>query len=498
MRTRTLLSALAVGVVACAGDESGPVETQPNLLTTCYSVSLVPKPPTTITVGVGGAGTARFTVTNLCSVSTTWNLLPSRTGQVASVYAGNLPEPLILAGNQGTLISVPFTAAAVAGTGTVSLKVYWNNPAFSRTATVNVTVTSQPPPGLGPTLRAGWFGMDGHVGEGPGGDTIAPIYKVVQWNPHAEGLANVPNVIQYAKDHNILLLAYTPGSATNFGLTEHQFDSVRYKDQLKKLDSIPAFVGAIDSGRVQCYIGDEPHLPGWGQGWTPAMFNWAAGANKRLWPRCLTYGRVSPEFLRDGWNGTTPLSDYTYLDYAWLQYSAIYRKQNQGIRSAIRAQKSIANNLGVGGVGMALSMNMANGGLRSNLEGVTACWDYTGQGANGVVIGSPIDDATPAPYRTSGAGVPCNQIANIPNAQNFMVNPALIKALVDTAKVSQDIPFVLYWAYPDASAGSEFLRPYVLQSSAFISAFDYAINQGATRTSGTFTGYRTPKPPPTP
>jgi len=344
--------------------------------------------------------------------------------------------------------------------------------------------------------------MDGHVGKGPNDDTNGPIFKVVQWSPHAEGLGNVPAVIARADSFDILLLAYTPGSATNFGLNDSLFDSVRYKKQLLKLDSIPEFRDAIARGRIQCYIGDEPHLPGWGSGWSPTMFNWAAGANKRLWPKCLTYGRVSPQFLRDGWGGNAkPAGGYTYLDYAWLQYSATYRKGNpsQGVRAAIIAQKLIANGLNVG---MALSMNMANAGLRTTLEGVPACWDYTTQGANGVVIGSPIDDSTPDPYRISGVGAPCSLLSGssptIPKQQNFMVNPALIKAIADTAKLATDIPFLLYWAYPDNSAGSGFLGDYVLHRPDFVSAFDYAINQGAARTSATFTGYRTPKPPPTP
>ena len=339
---------------------------------------------------------------------------------------------------------------------------------------------------LGPTLRVGWMGMDGHVGTGPGDDTGTPIYKVVQWNPHAEGLANVPAVIALADQKDILLLAYTPGPGTKFGLDVGAYDSVRYNDQLDKLDAIPEFRDAAARGRVQCYVGDEPHLSGWNGTWTPDLFNRAAGENKKRWPKCRTYGRVSPEFLWNGWDGhARPSQGYTYLDYGWLQYNATYRKAGQTIADAITEQRGFANTLNVG---LALSMNMVNAGLRTNLGGVTACWnaDRSSSTPNAVVIGNPAG----AGY-TEGQQVPCSQLP--PTSQNLMVNPSLIKSIADVAKTDLDIPFLLYWSYPAASAGSDLLQDYVFRGD-FVSAFDYAINQGATRT--TFHGYRSPKPYP--
>ena len=157
------------------------------------------------------------------------------------------------------------------------------------------------------------------------------------------------------------------------------------------------------------YIGDEPYQTNWDGTWTPALYDSAAAENKKRWHTCLTFGRVTPSFLRDGWDGNGPPAKYRYLDYAWLQYNASYRKKGVAIQKAIDSEKVVAGRLNVG---LALSMNMVNAGLRTNLGGVTACWDNdTIPGtATGVVIGSPAD----AGYQ-EGEKIPCSSLP--PTAQ---------------------------------------------------------------------------------
>lgn len=343
---------------------------------------------------------------------------------------------------------------------------------------------------LGKTLRVGWMGMDGHVGEGPGGNTTNPIYKVVQWNPHAEGTSAIPGVITLADQKDILLVAMTAGGPNNYGAnTPAGFNLTAYMAQLDELAAIPAFNDAVARGRIHCYVGDEANRDIWdnsaGQNtFTPTLVNRVAQENKRRWPGCLTYMRMTPELLNSGWGGNPkPSGGYTHLDYGWLQYNATNRRAGTTIPSAISAQKSIAASLNIG---LALSMNMVNAGLRTNLDGVTACWDSDRNSATptGVVIGNPAGTGY-----TEGQKVPCSQLP--PNSQNLMVNPNWIKRIADVAKTDLDVPFLLYWSYPSVSAGSGLLQPYVFRTD-FVSAFDYAINQGATRTS--FHGYRTPKP----
>lgn len=350
-----------------------------------------------------------------------------------------------------------------------------------------VATTAQAKINLGPTLRVGWMGMAGHVGTGPGGDTGNPIYKVVQWNPHAEGLANVPGVIALADQKDILLLAYTPGSPGNFGQgTPGGFSLALYKQQLDELAAIPEFNDAVARGRIHCYIGDEPNLPAWNGTWTPARVDSAAWENKKRWHGCLTYVRATPELLANGWDGhSAPANGYTHLDYGWLQYNAGERKDSLTILASITAQEALLSGLHIG---LALSMNMANAGLRTDLDGVTACWDYDNNPnttVKGVVIGTPANGAY-----TEAQRVPCAQLP--PTTQNLMVNPAWIKRIAQVAKNDHDIPFLLYWNYPDPSAGSDLLQGYVFRAD-FVSAFTYAINQGAART--TFNGYRAPKCP---
>jgi Concanavalin A-like lectin/glucanases superfamily len=338
-----------------------------------------------------------------------------------------------------------------------------------------------------PTLRVGWMGMHGHVGEGPGGDEGTPYYRVVQWNPHSEGLADVPAVLAEAEQKGIILLAYTPGSPASFG-GGTAFDLVAYEAQLDKLDTIPAFNEAVAEGRVFCYIGDEPNREEiWNDTWTPTLFNRAARENKERWPNCLTFGRISPELLTTGWGGGPALTDYDALDYAWLQYEGGERKQGLTIDSAITEQKAFADDLDVG---LALSMNMMSAGLRTNLDQVTACWDYDGNPSTtvtGIVIGSPAQSGF-----SVGQQVPCGQVSTVPVTQNLIVNPDWIRRIAEVASGRPDIPFLLYWRYPDASAGSGPLSGYVFRSD-FVDAFEDAIAFGQSRTN--FEGFRTPKQP---
>jgi hypothetical protein len=342
-----------------------------------------------------------------------------------------------------------------------------------------------------PSLRVGWMGMDDHIGEGPGGDEAAPFYKVVQWNPHAEGLANVPAAIAEAEQKDIILVAYTPGSPGNFGAnTAAGFNLANYVAQLDKLDTIPAFNQAAAEGRVLCYMGDEPNRDIWenssGQNtWTPARFDSAARANKNRWPDCLTFGRITPELLTTGWGGRPGLTTYPALDYGWLQYNAGMRRDGLTIDSAITRQNFYAGQLDIG---VALSMNMVNAGLRTNLDGVTACWDSDANpaSATGIVIGSPAQGSF-----TEGQRIPCSQLSTVPVSQNLMVNPNWIRRIAEVASGDPDIPFLVYWNYPEPAAGSGMLAPYVFRPD-FVAAFDDAIDFGLTRT--TFNGFRTPKP----
>ena len=342
-----------------------------------------------------------------------------------------------------------------------------------------------------PSLRVGWMGMDGHIGEGPGGNEAAPYYRVVQWNPHAEGLANVPAALAEAEQKGIILVAYTPGSPGNFGAnTAGGFNLADYEAQLDALAEVDEFNQAAAEGRVHCYMGDEPNRDIWenssGQNtWTPTLFNRAARENKERWPTCLTYGRITPELLRTGWGGNPGLATYDALDYGWLQYNGGNRRDAQTIQAAIDEQHAFADTLNIG---VALSMNMVNGGLRTNLDGVTACWDSDANSATatGIVIGSPAQGSF-----TEGQRIPCSQVSTVPVSQNLMVNPNWIRRIAEVASDDPDIPFLVYWNYPEPAAGSGMLAPYVFRSD-FVAAFDDAIDFGLTRT--TFNGFRTPKP----
>ena len=135
-------------------------------------------------------------------------------------------------------------AAACGAAGTGCRATEQSEAPIAHAPVVAAAVT---PVNLGKTLRVGWMGMDGHVGEGPGGDRGNPIYKVVQWNPFAEGLGNVPAIIARADTFDILLIAVTAGSPNTYGAGT-AFSITSYIAQLNKLKAIPAFVAAAGRG----------------------------------------------------------------------------------------------------------------------------------------------------------------------------------------------------------------------------------------------------------
>jgi hypothetical protein len=106
--------------------------------------------------------------------------------------------------------------------------------------------------------------------------------------------------------------------------------------------------------------------------------------------------------------------------------------------------------------------------------------------ATGIVIGNPAQGSFTEVQR-----IPCSQVSTVPVSQNLMVNPNWIRRIAEVASDDPDIPFLVYWNYPEPAAGSGMLAPYVFRSD-FVAAFDDAIDFGLTRT--TFNGFRTPKP----
>lgn len=401
----------------------------------------------------------------------------------ASAIGSGVTEPL-------WHINLSSTSSSLGYTGNTSIQVgFWDVRYFPNTAGAEIDFPEYPTvtPGgsTDAVLRVGLMGMDGHVGEGPGGRTTGLIFRAVQWNPHNEGLGNVPAVIAEAREKDIILVAYMPGSARTFGANEGQFDLDRYEGRLDELAGIPAFNAAVADGFIKCYFGDEPNRTElWGNSWSPTLWNAAARKCKDRWPGCLTFGRLTPSLMRDGWAGHNGLTEYDAIDYGWLQLNASYRKNGIGATQAMADEVEAANQLDMGVV---LGLNLSNAGYRVTLDGIEPCWDYANNGiSSGVVIGGPAGSGF-----FEGQRVPCSQLSSVPTQQNLQASPALLRKVIDVGLAHLDGPFLLPWSYPREAAGSEDLAPY-LNRADYIAELDRGILLGLARTTGT--GYRTPKP----
>jgi hypothetical protein len=376
-------------------------------------------------------------------------------------------------------------------------------------------------------LRVGMQSAAGRVGEGPDGTTANP-YRVLQWNPHSEGLANLKPVLDIAQQQDILLIVMVAGSSTNYGGGANPtsggpprtYDAAGYQNQLDKLSNAGNGQGARLSTMLRnrtalCYFGDEPHAATWDRGptftprggYSPAQWNGSARLCKTQWPGCLTFGRMTPTFHRSGWLGWSGMSaaECDAIDYGWLQYNAGNRKQSESVAVAIADEEAIgflaAGNLNMG---VAFSLNLANAGYRVAIDGLNPCWDTQGlvpgnpSSGSGIVVGaggSPLCTTL-----TDGEYVPCGQVlTEMPNGsdcanRNIVAMPSLVRRAAVIAAANSRIPFMVMWAFPgpDAPGESDVLIPYFFDHPDWVAARTDAMTTGLGRAA--WTGYRTPKP----
>jgi hypothetical protein len=337
-----------------------------------------------------------------------------------------------------------------------------------------------PPPSGSTLLRAGYLGQfEGRVGQGPGGDTAAPIWSLCGFNPHQLSTAQVNAAIATAIEKDIQLLCITPGAPGTYGGNNSEgFDIVRYRNNVTALAANPIFSAAVESGRILCYIGDEPQHARWtvnGQAtFTPTMVRDAARWHKLTWPNCYTFIRITAFRLLEGWGGFGPPgTGYDALDYAWMQYAGNEARPGMTVPEALDGDRVHGDALDMG---IAFSLNLWAGGLHVTTDGIDACWDYLNNGSSsGVVVGAIVGSSG----LTRGQQLTCAQFNALPNPRpTLMASPEWIRRVTTRAIADTKIPFLSYWTF----AGS--LEPWAVpyqQRNDSVSAYDDAITRGATR-----------------
>ena len=275
----------------------------------------------------------------------------------------------------------------------------------------------------------------------------------------------------------------SPGSANGFNMTQ-------YRANLDKLVAAggATLAAAMARHRVLAYIADEPNHTKWDNSagdntFSPARVNAIGREHKNRWPGVLTFMRVLPSHLRDGWDQLPPLADYDAIDYAWVGYSGQHARTEVTPLQVWNQELPTATALDVG---VGFTFNIWDGGPDQTLDGVPRCWDTTNNGSNGVIVGTNTDGVAPGTHLT------CAQAAAMGSTlKNVVSSPAWIRKMVDRVYDQERMPFLTFWTYPELGS----LTPWaenLLHRSDFVSALDYVIQKGQQRPS--WVGYRQPKP----
>jgi hypothetical protein len=348
-----------------------------------------------------------------------------------------------------------------------------------------------------PTLPVGVFSYSG-IGNGPGNDASGQKWRVLHYAPAPN---TIVSQIQQADQDSVLLVLMMPANRNQWE-TGGVYDSVKYRTQLNRFSvaggrtatDTAIIADAMARRRIVCYIVDEPNLPNndlpnspvWDI--SPADVAHMAVEHKKRWPNCLTFARVTPTLLNNGWgqpNLPKPQTGYPKLDYAWSQYNHALALAETTPTSAWQTERSVAQGLNVG---LAVSLNVWSGGLVKTIPEIplparNTCWDWRNTGgALGYILGSN----HPAVLQAEGRD--CAQNPLVQPYPNVVASPAWIQFFAQEVANDGGFPFLLLWNHATNTVSDSFHNYYVRND--FVSAFDNAILTGRNAEAAT---WRTPK-----
>ena len=154
-----------------------------------------------------------------------------------------------------------------------------------------------------------------------------------------------------------LAIKLTGGSASHVKNADGTFNFTKWKALVDKYKSVTtSFAPYIADGTILGhYLIDEPNMAHrWGGKEVPqATIEAMAKYSKQIFPSMPTLVRVVPT-----WLASAPVT-YTYLDAGWAQYTAVKGDAARWVAAEASAAKSK-------GLGMAVSLNVLNGGNGSS------------------------------------------------------------------------------------------------------------------------------------
>lgn len=341
-------------------------------------------------------------------------------------------------------------------------------------------------------LRVGLMnGNSTLIGQGPGvaaEDTSGAKYGVMV---AILATTQIEAAIEAADANDVLLLLNFGGGRGRWFDQNGDFSFVLYEQSIRRYQAVSeggswtdetaaaVLKDAISRKRVLPYIWDEPNHSVFKGQFTPTLANQAGLLHKSIWPGCLTVGRATPTTMSTGWDNNQPPAAYTGIDYLWVQYAGQHMRQGLTPLAHLTQEKAIADTLNVG---LGASLNIWAGGIATDFDGITACWDYAATGlSSGGVVGTPNLSGF-----AEGDQLTCGAMANY--SGNVIANPAWITHYFDVVKNLSYLPWAMMWAFPDGLVS--WATPYFHRADA-AAARDSAIASGASRAS--WDGWRTAK-----
>ncbi|MGH7513047.1 MAG: sugar-binding protein, partial [Gemmatimonadales bacterium] len=418
-----------------------------------------------------------LTVVSSSQIDVAWTASSSPDAAAYRIYRGTGPTatPTLLT----TVSGSPFQNTGLTASTTYRYQISTLDAAGNESA--KTAIVSATTGGSGTPLRIGLSNTLDILGQGPGGNTAAPIYKVALGIPTP---STIVSKIATANALDITLVLNLAGGRqtwTNQVGSCLNYDQAKYRAEIDQFRNIPELTSAFASRRAVIYLVDEPQIADFCNTLTPALVNAMGTYVKSIWPGVITMVRSSVRYMSGGWagSGTLGFTFWTGVDYGWAQYESqhipsagetpaqFFAREKQQLRDLVN-------------LGMVPGHNIWSGGT-------VTCWDYLFTGSSSGRIWGTFSQNTPPdpPGKTASCSTPYGQ------QTRWSSTPAIVRSAIDAAFNDPDAPFFNMWTHTSSSVS--YLAPYVQYENRndFISALDYTITKGATRS--TWNGWRPAK-----
>lgn len=341
-------------------------------------------------------------------------------------------------------------------------------------------------PGTTHLLRVGFFNGDASIGGvnllGKGPDMVpaspsTPIYRAAMFTPELDTL---DAYLDIAEANDILLVLNFAGGRFQW-IVNNQFNLDAYKARVDRFANHARLRQRIVARGVIGYAHDEPQHPNFNGTLSPTLVNQSCLHHKAIWPGIIVAVRVNGETLTEGWDGApVPGTGWTGIDYGWMQFGPQHSPA-QTFAQAYAAHKALLSSVNLG---MIPGLNFIDGGNTTDVDTVTACWDYAGSGASsGYLVGG--GDPTGLPDASEW---PCGS-TSIANNTRVVSNPAWVRRAVTAAVADADAPCFMLWSHPENGSVVGHARHIALMAQANVRAgLRDAITLGLARV--TWNGWR--------